>query len=166
MNTIDDMPGLNVLRNHIQVEKTSEGLSIQLIEGSENIDFFKTGGSLLSVKGELILKTIAMELSKLPNQLVIEGHTDASDLEQGEDYTNWELSTDRANAARRAMVEGKLHKEQVYHVRGYAANKLRNRKNPNDPRNRRITILVLSRLMGKPEPGGDYKSPIIMSRND
>ncbi len=163
---ISEMPGLDVLRQHVEIEVTREGLRIQLIEGSNNVSFFKPGSAVLSVKGELILKTIAMELSRLPNQLVIEGHTDASDLSLGEDYTNWELSTDRANAARRAMVEGKLKTDQVFHVRGYAANKLRIRENPNDPRNRRITILVLSRLMGRANPGDDYETPIIMSQGE
>jgi chemotaxis protein MotB len=163
---IDDMPGLDVLRKHVEIEITQEGLRIQLIEGSENVSFFRPGSPILSIKGELILKTIAMELSKLPNQLVIEGHTDASDLAVGEHYTNWELSTDRANAARRAMAEGKLKPGQIYHVRGYAANKPRIKEDRYDPRNRRITILVLSRLMGKPEPGDDYQTPIIMSQGD
>jgi chemotaxis protein MotB len=163
---INEMPGLNVLKDHVEIEVTNEGLRIQLIEGSEDVSFFKPGSAVLSVKGELILKTIAMELSKLSNQLVIEGHTDGSDLARGESYTNWELSADRANAARRAMVEGKLKANQVFHVRGYADNKLRIRENPNDPRNRRITILVLSRLMGKKNPGDDYVTPIIMSQDD
>lgn len=163
---INEMPGLNVLKDHVEIEVTNEGLRIQLIEGSEDVSFFKPGSAVLSVKGELILKTIAMELSKLSNQLVIEGHTDGSDLARGESYTNWELSADRANAARRAMVEGKLKANQVFHVRGYADNKLRIRENPNDPRNRRITILVLSRLMGKKNPGDDYITPIIMSQDD
>lgn len=160
---IDKMPGLEVLRKHIEIEVTQEGLRIQLIEGSEDIQFFKPGSATLSLKGELILKTIAMELSKLSNQLVIEGHTDASDFSRGEDYTNWELSADRANAARRAM-DTKLHAGQVYQVRGYAANKLRYKDQPGDPRNRRITILVLNRFSGKGNPGDDYQSPIIMSQ--
>ncbi len=160
---IDQMPGLNIIKNHIDIEVTREGLRIQLIEGSENVAFFKPGSAVLSLRGELILKTIAMELAKLPNQLVIEGHTDASDLERGEAYTNWELSADRANAARRAMTESKLKAGQVYQVRGYADNKPRVKDNPYDPRNRRITILVLNRLIGKPEYSDTYETPIIMS---
>lgn len=163
---IDEMPGLNVLRQFVALEVTREGLRIQLIEGSTDVSFFKPGATVLSLKGELILKTIAMELSKLPNQLVIEGHTDASDFGRGEDYTNWELSSDRANAARRAMMEGKLNPGQVYQIRGYADNKPRFKDNPYDPRNRRITILVLNRMTGKDMPDDGYTSPIIMSKND
>lgn len=164
--TIDEMPGLNVLKNHIELEVTREGLRIQLIEGSDKINFFKPGSPVLSLKGELILKTIAMELGKISNQLVIEGHTDGVDPDKGEDYTNWELSADRANAARRAMMESKLHPGQVYQVRGYADNKLRIRDNPRDPRNRRITILVLNRITGETSPEDNYQAPIIMSKSD
>jgi chemotaxis protein MotB len=158
---IDDMPGMNVLRKYVDMEVTHEGLRIQLIEGSDE-SFFKPGSSLLSLKGELILKVIAMELKKLPNSLVIEGHTDAVDLGNSEDYTNFELSSDRANAARRVMTDGGLRKDQVYQVRGYAANKPRIRDNPSDPRNRRITILVLNRFSGAEAPDDTYQSPIIM----
>lgn len=161
---INDMPGLNILKNHVEIEVTREGLRVQLIEGSDAVSFFKPGSAMLSIKGELILKTIAMELKKLSNQLVIEGHTDAADLAGREDYGNWELSADRANAARRAMSEGGLRPGQVYQVRGYADNSLRIKDNPLDPRNRRITILVLNRLLGKKNPGDDYVTPIVMTQ--
>jgi len=161
---IDDTPGLDVLKKHVEIELTREGLRIQLIEGSSDVSFFKAGSANLSLRGELILKTIAMELKRLPNQMVIEGHTDASDIARGESYTNWELSADRANAARRAMMDGGLQPGQVYQVRGYAANKPRIKDNPNDPRNRRITILVLNRLLGEEPDSESYQSPIIMSK--
>lgn len=161
---IDDTPGLDVLKKHVEIELTREGLRIQLIEGSNDISFFKAGSASLSLRGELILKTIAMELKRLPNQLVIEGHTDASDIARGESYTNWELSADRANAARRAMMDGGLQSGQVYQVRGYAANKLRIKDNPNDPRNRRITILVLNHMLGEAQDSEPYQSSIIMSK--
>jgi chemotaxis protein MotB len=164
-DVIKGMPGLDILRNSIEIEMTREGLRIQLIEGSKDVQFFKSGRAMLSRKAELILKTIAMELSKIPNQLVIEGHTDASDNSFAENYTNFELSSDRANAARRAMVEGGLDPHQVYNVRGYAANKPRFPDNPYDPRNRRITILVLNRVPGTDAPEDDYQSPIIMSNS-
>lgn len=161
---ISDMPGLDVLRNHIEIEVTREGLRVQLIEGSSDVAFFKPGSATLSLKGELILKTIAMELKKLSNQLVIEGHTDGADYSRSENYTNWELSADRANAARRAM-ETKLNPGQVFQVRGYADKKPRFKDRPNDPRNRRITILVLNRQLGTDDSEDTYTSPIIMSQN-
>lgn len=163
---IDGVPGLDVLRNSIDIELTREGLRIQLIEGSSDVTFFKSGRAMLNSKAELILKTIGMELSKIPNQMVVEGHTDASDNSFAEHYTNWELSTDRANAARRAMVEGGLKTEQIYNVRGYAANKPRIKDNPYDPRNRRITVLVLNRVPGADAPEDYYQTPIIMSGSE
>lgn len=165
-NIIDGIPGLDIPRNSIEIELTREGLRIQLIEGGDNITFFKSGRAMLSSRAELILKTIAVELKKLPNQLVIEGHTDAADNSFAEGYTNWELSTDRANAARRAMVEGGLNPTQVYNVRGYAANKLRVHDNPYDPSNRRITILVLNRVIGEQPSEDSYDTPIMMSRSE
>ncbi len=163
---MDGIPGLDILRNAIEIEMTQEGLQIQLIEGSDNITFFKSGRAMLSTKAELILKTIAMELRKVPNMIVIEGHTDAQDHSFADNYSNWELSTDRANAARRAMVEGGLDPRRVYNVRGYADKKLRIPENPYDPRNRRITILVLNRIPCEETPQDSYDTPIMMSKND
>jgi chemotaxis protein MotB len=163
---MDGVPGLDILRNAIEIEMTQEGLQIQLIEGSGNITFFKSGRAMLSTKAELILKTIAMELRKVPNMIVIEGHTDAQDHSFADNYSNWELSTDRANAARRAMVEGGLDPRRIYNVRGYADKKLRIPENPYDPRNRRITILVLNRVPGEEKPRDSYDTPIMMSKND
>lgn len=163
---MDGVPGLDILRNAVEIEMTREGLQIQLIEGSGNITFFKSGRALLSTKAELILKTIAMELRKVPNMIVIEGHTDAQDHSFADNYSNWELSTDRANAARRAMVEGGLDPRRIYNVRGYADKKLRIPENPYDPRNRRITILVLNRIPGEEAPQDSYDTPIMMSKND
>ena len=161
--TISEMPGLSLIKDHVDIEITREGLRIQLIEGSDEVTFFKPGSAVLSMKGELIMKTIAMELKKLPNQLVIEGHTDASDLDRNKNYTNWELSADRANAARRAMMENQLNPDQVYQVRGYADKKPRIKDNPFDPRNRRITILVLNRLYGEEYADDDFEPSLSMS---
>lgn len=163
---LDGLPGLDILRNALEIELTREGLQIQLIEGSDDLTFFKSGRAILSSRAELILKTIAMELKSVPNMLVIEGHTDAVDHSFAEHYSNWELSTDRANAARRAMVEGGLDPRRFYNVRGYADKKLRIKENPYDPRNRRITVLVLNRVPGEPEPIDDYATPIIMSKTE
>jgi chemotaxis protein MotB len=163
---VNGIPGLDIPKNSFEIEMTREGLRIQLIESDDNVSFFRSGRATLSTRAELILKTIAMELKQIPNQLVIEGHTDASDMSFGEGYSNWELSTDRANAARRAMVDAGLDPGRIYNVRGYAANKPRIKDNPSDPRNRRITILVLNRVPGGEEPEDSYETPIVMSKSD
>ncbi len=85
---------------------------------------------------------LATELKTLPNQLLIEGHTDAAQYSTDADYSNWELSADRANAARRLLQQGGVRGDQVTQVRGYADQMLRVPSNPYDPSNRRITILV------------------------
>jgi chemotaxis protein MotB len=153
---IKALAGLDIPKGVFDVELTREGLRVQLIEGSDEVMFFRPGSSELTPKGEVILKTIGMELGKLPNRLVVEGHTDGTDLARGDEYTNWELSTDRANAARRAMAAGGLAPDQVREIRGFAANKLRIKDAPLDPRNRRITILVLNRYAGQMADDEEY----------
>jgi len=150
------LAGLDIPKGVFDVELTREGLRVQLIEGSDEVMFFRPGSSELTPKGEVILKTIGMELGKLPNRLVVEGHTDGTDLARGNEYTNWELSTDRANAARQAMAAGGLTQDQVREIRGFAANKLRIKDAPLDPRNRRITILVLNRYAGQMADDEEY----------
>lgn len=150
------LSGLDIPRGVFDLELTREGLRVQLIEGSDEVMFFRPGSAELTPKGEVILKTIGMELGKLPNQLVIEGHTDGSDPARGNVYTNWELSSDRANAARRAMSAGGLAPGQVREIRGFAANKPRIKDDPLDPRNRRITILVLNRYAGQMADDEEY----------
>jgi chemotaxis protein MotB len=150
------LSGLDIPKGVFDLELTREGLRVQLIEGSDEVMFFRPGSAELTPKGEVILKTIGMELGKLPNQLVVEGHTDGSDLARGNEYTNWELSSDRANAARRAMASGGLTPGQVREIRGFAANKLRIKDAPLDPRNRRITILLLNRHAGQMADDEEY----------
>jgi len=85
---------------------------------------------------------LAQQLGKLPNQLSIEGHTDSKPYSGKSEYSNWELSTDRANAARRLMQSDGLRENQVSQVRGYADQLLRKPDDPFDPSNRRITVIV------------------------
>jgi chemotaxis protein MotB len=85
---------------------------------------------------------LAAELGKVPNHISVEGHTDAKPFVGARSYSNWELSSDRANAARRLMQQSGLRADQVSQVRGFADQRLRNQKNPQDPSNRRISIIV------------------------
>ncbi len=85
---------------------------------------------------------LAGELKILPNNLLIEGHTDATQYSTDANYSNWELSADRANAARRLLQQDGVRQNQVTQVRGYADQLLRVKNNPYDPSNRRVTILV------------------------
>ncbi|HWR82094.1 MAG TPA: OmpA family protein, partial [Candidatus Deferrimicrobium sp.] len=130
------------LRKNINFQLTPEGLRIILNESENSAAFFEPGSDKLLQKSAIILITIARELGRLANHIVVEGHTDAA-YSGGPDYSNWELSSDRANAARRLMEVSGLYKGQVKAVRGYADKLLMFRDNPLDERNRRVTLVVL-----------------------
>lgn len=129
------------LKNQIEMTVTSEGLRIELLEAT-NGTFFQTGSPMLNADGKDLLITLSHELSKLPNHVSIEGHTDSTPYTGRPEYGNWELSTDRANTARRIMQENGLRADQVTQVRGYADQKLRVPSNSLDPSNRRISLIV------------------------
>lgn len=130
------------LKKNVRIQMTSEGLRIILNESEDAAAFFEPGSNKLLQKSAVVLMVIAQELGKLQNRLVLEGHTDANFTgETG--YTNWELSADRANAARELMEVSGLHTGQVREVRGYANSFPMIAQNPSDARNRRVTILVL-----------------------
>ena len=121
---------------------TAEGLRIELLE-SEKGTFFDSGSSALNQSGQELLTLLASELGKVPNHVSVEGHTDAKPFTGKGSYSNWELSADRANAARRLMQQPEgLRPDQVTQVRGFADQRLRNVKDPLDPANRRISIIV------------------------
>ena len=132
---------LEKLSKQIEITITSEGLRIELLEG-KNGTFYQSGSAQLSQNGQELLALLAGELKTLPNQLLIEGHTDAAQYSTNANYSNWELSADRANAARRLLQEDGVRGDQVTQVRGYADQFLRVKSNPYDPSNRRVTILV------------------------
>src|SRR6266849_2385436 len=128
-------------KNQIEITVTSEGLRIELLE-TESGTFFDSGSPRPNEKGTALLTMLAGELGKLPNKVSIEGHTDSKPYAGIRDYGNWELSTDRANAARRLMQQKGVGQNQVSQVRGFADQKLRKVKTPLDPSNRRITLIV------------------------
>jgi chemotaxis protein MotB len=138
---IRQMNDLRSLQNQIQITITPEGLRIELLETKDGT-FFDTGSARLNQHGEELLEMLAGQLGGIPNRVSIEGHTDAQPYASAEGYGNWELSTDRANAARRVMQASGLRKDQVSQVRGYADQKLRVPEDPMDPSNRRISLIV------------------------
>ncbi|MGB6160575.1 MAG: flagellar motor protein MotB [Acidobacteriaceae bacterium] len=138
---IHKMNDLKALENQIQITITPEGLRIELLETKDGT-FFNTGSATLNQNGRELLEMLAGQLGGIPNRVSIEGHTDAQPYASKDGYGNWELSTDRANAARRLMQTSGLGKDQVSQVRGYADQKLRVPSNPMDPSNRRISLIV------------------------
>ena len=141
---------LEKLSKQIEITITPEGLRIELIE-DKNGTFYESGSAQLSGNGQELLALLAGELKTLPNKLLIEGYTDAARYSTNASYSNWELSADRANAARRLLQDDGVGEDQVAQVRGYADQMLRVKNNPYDPSNRRVSILVQN-LAGRAAP--------------
>ena len=140
-SAIKEVPEFKAISDQVQITVTGEGLRIELME-SEKSQFFNSGSANPSVIGQDFLMKLAKEIGNLPNYVTIEGHTDAHPFSSEKGYSNWELSADRANAARRLMDTNGLRDDQVTQVRGFAAQRLRMKDDPNDPSNRRISIIV------------------------
>jgi chemotaxis protein MotB len=139
---LTEVPNFEAIRRQVEVELTEEGLRITLLEDSAGV-FFELGSPAPHAAGRTLLRSLGEDLSRVPNQVAIEGHTDARPYSGRTRYSNWELSADRANAARRLLVDGGLRDEQVMEVRGLAATRLRMPQDPYAPENRRVTITVL-----------------------
>ncbi|HLK22694.1 MAG TPA: flagellar motor protein MotB [Bryobacteraceae bacterium] len=134
-------PQLEKLKNQVNMTVTGEGLRIELLE-SEVGTFFDTGSPSPSSSGKDMLQVISKELGKMPNKLFIEGHTDAKPFSSKNGYSNWELSSDRANSARKVMQDSGVRADQVVEVRGYADQRLRKPDDPANASNRRVSIVV------------------------
>ena len=139
--TIRQMTDFDKLKNQVEMTVTAEGLRIELMETATGT-FFDVGSSKLNSDGSELLNKLAEELGKLPNKLSIEGHTDSKPYAGSGTYGNWELSSDRANAARRLMQTRGIRADQVTQVRGFADQRLRKPEDPFDPSNRRISVIV------------------------
>ncbi|HYM79287.1 MAG TPA: flagellar motor protein MotB [Candidatus Dormibacteraeota bacterium] len=162
-SAIRQMSDFEKLKSHIEMTVTTEGLRIELSESASGT-FFDTGSTKLKPDGADLLNTLAQELGQLPNKLSIEGHTDSQPYAPSATYGNWELSADRANAARRVMQADGIRQDQITQVRGFADQRLRKPDAPLDPANRRISVIVQYILKNnddddaKPSSGGEEKS--------
>ena len=140
---IDSNPALQGLKNSIEVIITKDGLRIELVEKGSGDDFFPTGSAVPRPRAVTAIALIAEELALLSNPIIMEGHTDGAPFGgQGGAYTNWELSADRANAARRIVSAAGIPNDRMVQVRGLADRDLRNPNDPMDPTNRRISIFL------------------------
>ena len=138
---IQDVSAFKKIKENVRITVTGEGLRVELVEGKEST-FFESGSPKPTEFGREILAVLAGEVGRLPNKVTLEGHTDAKPF-PGNEYSNWELSSDRANAARRWMMQSGLRSDQVTQVRGFADQSLRVPTAPEDPSNRRVTLLIL-----------------------
>ncbi|HKW97156.1 MAG TPA: flagellar motor protein MotB [Bryobacteraceae bacterium] len=135
------IPKFQQMKDNVVLTVTNEGLRVELLENEKGL-FFESGSAQPSEWGQELLALLAAELGRLPNSILIEGHTDARPYGDNATYTNWELSTDRANSARRLMQGKGLRPSQVIQVRGFADQHLRMPNDPNHPSNRRISVIV------------------------
>jgi chemotaxis protein MotB len=132
--------GLTEIGDRIEIVQTSTGLRIELAESASGQQFFALASSQMTTTMKKTLEIVAQELAPLRNPIILEGHTDAA--QYAGLYSNWELSADRANAARRVLEAAGLNPARVSGVHGMADRELRNQANPLDPSNRRITIFL------------------------
>ncbi|RFA31040.1 flagellar motor protein MotB [Alkalilimnicola ehrlichii] len=141
---IDRSQALEPFKDQLLLDITPEGLRIQLVD-RENRPMFPLGSSEPYDYARRILEELALVLNEVPNKISIAGHTDKTPFARPrEDYGNWELSSDRAHAARRAMLAGGMKEERVAQVTGLASTVLFDKENPFNPINRRISIIVLN----------------------
>ena len=140
MQMIAAIPDLIKFKDQIEIKITKDGLRIELIEQAEGL-FFDIGSARLKPDAMQLLRLIASRIGTFPNDVVIEGHTDSRPYTRS-GYNNWDLSTDRANSARRVIEEGGIRERQITSVNGYADRRLKNPDKPLDYANRRVTILV------------------------
>lgn len=136
------IPNFEKMRDQVSLSITGEGLRIELLESPKGV-FFQSGNAAPTDTAKETLTILGQELGTLPNHLLIEGHTDSNPFAgEGKGYSNWDLSADRANAARKFLMQCGVRSDQVRQVRGFADQNLRNKASPTDASNRRVSVIV------------------------
>ncbi len=135
-------PTFSKYKDQIRIEMTEQGLRIQILDKAERVSF-SSGSAELTPEASAILHEIAQAICQLPNPLLIGGHTDRHLFPPNSQYTNWELSADRANAARRSLEESCVQSQQIQRIVGYADTELLVPEDPYAMANRRISITVM-----------------------
>ncbi len=142
---IANNPALKEFGNQIQIERTPDGLLIQIFD-AQNRPMFDVGSAIVKPYMRDLLRPIGLALVDVENRIVLSGHTDATPYGSGDrGYSNWELSADRANASRRELVAGGLPDDKLVRVEGLASSRLLNSREPTAPANRRISLLVMTK---------------------
>lgn len=138
-------PKLAGMKSQIRLDMTPDGLRIQIVDEHAR-PMFDSGSAIVKPYMRDLLREIGAVLTEVPNRLTLEGHTDAVPFSAGDrGYSNWELSSDRANASRRELVAGGLPDDRVLRVQGLASSNPFDRDQPDSPANRRISIIVMNR---------------------
>jgi chemotaxis protein MotB len=142
---VSNSPALAAFKSQIRLDMTRDGLRIQIVD-EQNRPMFDSGSNQVKPYMRDILRAIGSVLAEVPNKLTLEGHTDALPFSGGVGgYSNWELSSDRANASRRELITGGLRDERVLRVQGLSASVPFDKRDPRNPVNRRISIIVMTR---------------------
>lgn len=167
LRSIHHVDPMDKLKNQIEITITQEGLRIELMESAKGT-FFELGSARPTPALVELLQVLSTELGKLPNRISIEGHTDSKPFSESRTYDNWDLSSDRANEARRMMQAEGIRPGQVSQVRGFADQRLRLPQQPEDPSNRRISLIVQYQIKDDAEealPGEITKMKDPISKN-
>lgn len=141
---VDKSQALEPFKDQLLLDITPEGVRIQIVD-AQNRPMFDVGSAHLRDYTTAILRELAPYLDSVPNRISLTGHTDVRPYPSNNGYTNWELSADRANAARRALVAGGLPDEKISRVVGLSSSVLFNKAEPQSPINRRISIVVMTK---------------------
>lgn len=149
-------PELQELAKHLKIDITPEGLRIQIID-QEGKPMFASGSADMLPSMRTLMDKVADVIIPMPNNASIRGHTDGVPYPAGATYTNWELSADRANAARRALIEDDFPKSRLGDVMGKADTEHLNEDNPTDPQNRRISIIMLRESVNEAYKRGAFE---------
>lgn len=151
-------PEFEKLKDRVQIELTDEGLKIEILDKAEKVSF-EIGSAELTEEAELILSEIATAVCELPNPIMIGGHTDKRVFQSNNGYSNWELSADRANAARRFLVSQCVSPQQIRRIVGFADSQPLLPNDPYSPANRRISITVARIALEKTDNETDNNKP-------
>lgn len=142
---IDDSPTLSKFKNQLLLDITSDGLRVQIVD-EQNRAMFNSSKAEMQPYAKQILQELGKTLNDVPNKISLSGHTDATPYPNGEkSYSNWELSSDRANASRRELVAGGMDETKLLRVVGLSSASLFNKENPFDATNRRISIIIMNK---------------------
>jgi chemotaxis protein MotB len=152
-NAIQEDPELKALEKNLKIDQTEDGIRIQLLD-QEKISMFPSGSAAMNSRSKELLEKVADVVKSLPNKIEISGHTDAKPYAGGDNYTNWELSADRANASRRVLVGAGISADRLTMIKGQADTDPFVKTDPFDPQNRRISIVLLREQKPAPSDGG------------
>ncbi len=157
-----ELPNFERLKKQVEISASPDGLRIELMEDPGGT-FFESGSAKPTPALQQFLALIGKELGKMPNRISIEGHTDSHPYSSPNGYTNWELSADRANSARRLLQSSGVGQKQIEQVRGFADQMPRDAARPEDACNRRITVIVdptvVVEQVPAPEQVAEAKAP-------